>query len=230
MCLHAALYNPHKEVSTSLCHVALFDRDVNIWSELHTCVNYLTLLDKGSVKVNVCGKLLHIPDSSGVWRRLRFFLSVVVQCVRAWGGHCCPIIRASGPPSSCEEGRRLGAAGEEGLLGTLSGNYGQTGTAFRWWQRQWGKMSEPTQQTGISVDHKERPRGQPWSALNTGDVCPTHGWLGCWFTDSDLLKGARNICMWINVFHLSSSLLLDNTETNPVRISNIIWVYNYVKG
>lgn len=41
---------------------------------------------------------------------------MVVQCVSALGGYCCPIIRASSSSSSCGEGSGLGTAGEGGLL------------------------------------------------------------------------------------------------------------------
>lgn len=37
------------------------------------------------------------------------------------------LLEQAGPTSSCGEGSRLGTAGEGGLLGKLSGNYGQAG-------------------------------------------------------------------------------------------------------
>ena len=67
-------------------------------------------------------------------------------CVWAWGGHCCPIIRASRVDQQlCGEGSKLRTAGEEGLLGTLSGNYGLTPEMefLRWPESVEGKMSAP---------------------------------------------------------------------------------------
>lgn len=47
------------------------------------------------------------------------------------------LLEQAGPAGSCGEGSRLRTAGEEGLLGTLSGNHGPTGTAFLRWQSHW---------------------------------------------------------------------------------------------
>lgn len=63
-----------------------------------------------------------------------------MQCCvsRRRAGIVVLLLEQGGLASSCGEGSRFRTAGEEGLLGTLSGNYGLTaGMVFLRWPSQW---------------------------------------------------------------------------------------------
>lgn len=63
------------------------------------------------------------------------------------------LLELASPASSCGEGSRLRTAGEEGLLGTLSGSYGlNAGMAFLRWRSHW---------RGRSVSQSSR-EGSEW--------------------------------------------------------------------
>lgn len=64
------------------------------------------------------------------------------------------LLEQAGPTSSCGEGSRLGTAGEGGLLGKLSGNYGQAGNDIPKGEKSLlGKMRK--QDRWSVLDHKK---------------------------------------------------------------------------
>lgn len=104
------------------------------------------------------------------------------------------LLEQAGLASSCGEGSRLWTAGEEGLLGTLSGNYGLADGIPKVAKSVEGKMSEPESQK-ISV----------WAVRETHKLEVNFGLvviadysyctseqLSCWFIDLDLFVIATN--------------------------------------